>query len=149
MHKNVLQASCRLPSSSTEGQFTRDHLLNNAKHRHKHVSWYQHFDARLATDAIKSAEIFPSTCRIVFIHKKTTNNSEKYYKTLKMSLDGWDILVARPWSGTIWTSLLFSGAVALGYEEMDFVRTTRAIPVFPRDYPDTTVGTVQYSTVYH
>jgi hypothetical protein len=101
----------------------------------------------MTTGEVQTAEVVPSTCRLVFIHKKTTNESVKYCKTLKTSLDGWDVLVARTWTGTIWASLLFSGAVAVGSEEMNYVRTTRAIPVFPHDYPDTPTGAV-HSTVH-
>lgn len=172
LHKTELQTMCQLPSTTSstttptttntttttttitpttgEGQqhsasssfaFIKDHVINNAKHTHKQQLWDQHFDSQphhvTAVD-----EVVSSTCRLVFIHKKTTNESVKYCKTLKSSLDGWDILVARSWTNTIWTSLLLSGAVPVGREEMDFVRTTRAIPVFPNDYPDTATGTV-------
>jgi hypothetical protein len=175
MHKSELQTICLLPSTTTynttitstttspttttstttgrrqhlSSTFIKDNVLNNAKHRHKLLLWDQLFDTqhRMAAGEAQAAEVVPSTCRLVFIHKKTTNESVKYCKTLKTSLDGWDVLVARSWTGTIWSSLLFSGAVAVGCEEMNFVRTTRAIPVFPNDYPDTPAGTV-HSTVH-
>ena len=169
MHKSELQTICLLPSTITSNTtitsttttsptgrrqhlsstFIKDNVLNNAKHRHKQLLWDQLFDTqhRMAAGEAQAAEVVPSTCRLVFIHKKTTNESVKYCKALKTSLDGWDVLVARSWTGTIWSSLLFSGAVAVGCEEMNFVRTTRAIPVFPNDYPDTPAGTV-HSTVH-
>ena len=140
--------------------FIKDNVLNNAKHRHKQLLWDQLFDTQQkdnkreckilqnpqAAGEAQAAEVVPSTCRLVFIHKKTTNESVKYCKTLKTSLDGWDVLVARSWTGTIWSSLLFSGAVAVGCEEMNFVRTTRAIPVFPMTIQ--TLRQVQYTVPY-
>lgn len=55
-------------------------------------------------------------------------------------VSGWDVILPSSWVRTVWCSLQFAGAAAIGLEEAEAIDTLSGQLSFPRDYPDTAAG---------
>lgn len=65
---------------------------------------------------------------------------------LRRAVAQYDIIVPAAWLRVLWQALIFSGAFAVGLDEVETISTLQAVPSFPRDFIDTAAGEEYWAT---
>uniref|UniRef100_T1J060 Uncharacterized protein n=1 Tax=Strigamia maritima TaxID=126957 RepID=T1J060_STRMM len=53
---------------------------------------------------------------------------------------GWDLILPSGWGMPFWISLIYNTALPIGLDTSRFINTSRNLPFFPYDFPDTAAG---------